>query len=89
MRLIGLLGSGTGKNQEKITKLAAYTLNNISVAPAARKYLKPFEKEIFIVAATDDSVSKLLGTILSELDNVETSIEDSDMEIEKPIAIEN
>jgi hypothetical protein len=39
MRLIGLLGSGTGRNNEKITKLAALTLNNISMAPASRTYL--------------------------------------------------
>ncbi len=41
------------------------------MAPASRSYLKPFEKDIFIVAATDDSVSKLLGNILSELDTYE------------------
>jgi len=71
MRLIGLLGSGSGRHNEKITKLAALTLNNISVAPASRTYLHTFEKDLFIVAATDESVSKLLGNILSELDSFE------------------
>jgi len=85
MRLVGLLGSGSGKNLEKITKLAAYTLNNICIAPATRKYLKAFEKEIFIVAATDESVSKLLGNILSEIDIIESSGDDSEMEIESEI----
>ena len=71
MRLIGLLGSGVSKHNEKITKLAALTLNNISIAPASRVHLHPFEKDLFIVAATDDSVSKWLGNILSELDSFE------------------
>lgn len=71
MRLIGLLGSGIGKSNEKITKLAALTLNNIAIAPASRIYLLPFEKDLFIVSASDESVSKLLGDILSELDDYE------------------
>lgn len=57
MRLIGLLGSGTSKNTEKITKLAAYTLHNISLAPATREYIIPFEKDLFAIAATDETVS--------------------------------
>jgi hypothetical protein len=71
MRLIALLGSGVGKANEKITKLAALTLNNIAMAPSSRKHLVPFEKDLFIVAATDESVSKLLGDILSDLDSFE------------------
>jgi hypothetical protein len=78
MRLIGILGSGSagsstkpGRHNEKVTKLAALTLNNISQAPASRAYLHPYEKDLFIVAATDESVLKLLSNILSELDSYE------------------
>ena len=71
MRLIGLLSSGVGKSNEKITKLAALTLNNIAMAPASRMYMLPFEKDLFIVASSDESVSKLLGDILGELDTYE------------------
>ena len=60
-----------GSNNEKIAKLAALTLNNIAMAPASRSYLLPFEKDLFIVAASDESVSRLLGDILGELDNFE------------------
>jgi hypothetical protein len=54
-----------------MTKLAALTLNNIAMAPSSRKYLLPYEKDLFIVASTDDTVSKLLGDILSELNDFE------------------
>jgi len=68
-RLVGLLG--VGRNNEKITKLAALTLNNLSMAPATREYLKPFEHDLFIIAASDESVSKVLASILMELDQFE------------------
>ena len=54
MRMVALLGSwSTGKHSERVTKLAALILNNILVAPASRVYLKPFERDLFTVAATD------------------------------------
>ncbi len=69
--MIALLGAGVGKHNEKITKLAALTLNNISMAPASRKYLSPFETDIFTVAATDETVTKLLSNILAEMNQWE------------------
>ena len=41
------------------------------MAPASRMYMLPFEKDLFIVASSDESVSKLLGDILGELDTYE------------------
>lgn len=35
-RLIGLMATGCNPINEKIVKLSAYTLNNLSVAPASR-----------------------------------------------------
>jgi len=60
-------GSSAERNQEKITKLAALTLSNISLAPSSRAYLKPFERDLFVVAATDETVTKYLANILNEL----------------------
>ncbi|KRX08359.1 Armadillo-type fold [Pseudocohnilembus persalinus] len=70
MRLIGLLGSGLGQQFEKITKMSALTLKNITKAPVSRQYILPFEKELFLVAASDESVQQYLGDILSELDTL-------------------
>ncbi|KAL4509398.1 hypothetical protein ABPG72_018329 [Tetrahymena utriculariae] len=59
------------RNSEKITKLAALTLSNISLAPLSRAYLKPFERDLFVVASTDETVTKYISNILSELMNYE------------------
>jgi len=70
LRLVGLLVSGAGKNGDKITKLSAYILSNLSTAPAAKMYFLPFERDLFVVAASDESVSKIVCNILSEMDNI-------------------
>ncbi|CAD8059813.1 unnamed protein product [Paramecium sonneborni] len=85
-RLVAILSIGQIKNNslkqqeprnnqdkinEKHVKLAAITLNNISQAPAAKQYLLIFEKELFLVAASDETVTPLLSQILFELSLVE------------------
>lgn len=54
MRLIALMSSGTLKNNQKTSKLCALILNNISLAPASKFYFLPYERDLFLIAATDD-----------------------------------
>jgi len=70
MRLIALLSSGVGKKNDKITKLCALILSNVSLAPASKSYLLPYERDLFIVAATDECVSKIICNVLGDLDNL-------------------
>jgi len=70
LRLVGLLVSGSGKNGDKITKLSALILSNLSMAPAAKTFFLPYERDLFVVAASDESVSKIVCNILSEMDNI-------------------
>ena len=56
-----------GKTNEKLAKLAALILVNISMAPATKNLLLPYEKDIVIVAATDENISKILVGLLCEL----------------------
>ena len=60
----------TGKKNEKITKLCALILSNVSLAPASKGCLLPYERDLFIVAATDDSVSKIISNVLGDLDSI-------------------
>jgi len=39
------------------------------LAPSSRAYLKPFERDLFVVAATDETVTKYIANILNELVN--------------------
>lgn len=70
MRLIALLSSGVGRKNDKITKLCALILSNVSLAPASKGYLLPYERDLFIVAATDECVSKIISNVLGDLDNL-------------------
>ena len=70
LRLVALLISGTGKNGDKITKLSALILSNLSMAPAAKSNFLPYERDLFIIAASDESISKVICNILGELDNI-------------------
>ncbi|KRX05183.1 Armadillo-type fold [Pseudocohnilembus persalinus] len=68
-RLITILGSGLGKQNERLTKLGALVLNNLSFSNKSRQYILPFEEDILLVASTDESVSRILSDILNEMDN--------------------
>ena len=70
MRLIALLSSGVGRKNDKITKLCALILSNVSLAPASKSYLLPYERDLFVVAATDECVSKIICNVLGDLDNL-------------------
>ena len=55
---------------KRIVHLAAQVLSNITMAPATLQYFLPLEKDLFVIAATDSSVSKIIAAILSEIDNL-------------------
>ena len=68
LRLVALLGSGAGKCRLKTARLCAMILNNIAYAPAAKNYFLPFEKDLFIVAGSDEVVSKMISNLIADLD---------------------
>jgi len=70
LRLVGLLVSGSGKNMDKTTKLAALILSNLSMAPASKVHFLPYERDLFVVAASDSSVSKIITSILADMENL-------------------
>ena len=70
LRLVGLLVSGSGRNNDKTTKFSAWILSNLSVVPAAKASFIPYERDLFIVAASDSSVSKIISNILGEMEGV-------------------
>lgn len=82
MRLIALMSSGTLKNNQKTSKLCALILNNISLAPASKFYFLPYERDLFLIAATDDQVSKIISNVLGDLDNLVSD----DYEVEGDVA---
>ncbi len=74
LRLVGLLVSGSGRNNDRTTKFAAWILSNLSTAPAAKQYFVPYERDLFIVAASDSSVSKTISNILGEMENLTANL---------------
>lgn len=70
MRLIALMSSGTSKGHEKIAKLCAIVLSNISLAPASKPFITPYEKELFIIATCDENISKIVCNILGDIDEM-------------------
>ena len=39
------------------------------MAPATLKYFQPLERDLFVIASTDSTVSKAVATILYEIHN--------------------
>jgi len=74
LRLMGLLVSGSGRNNDKTTRFAAWILSNLSVVPAAKASFIPYERDLFIVAASDSSVSKIISNILGEMENLTVNL---------------
>ena len=68
-RLIGLIASGC-QNQisEKISKFAALTLANLNLAPSNRSLIVPYEKELALIASTDERSCKIISDILVDLE---------------------
>ena len=54
--LIALISGNAIKNV-KFAKLSAVIIDNISITPGTRSYLKPYETELFLIASTDDNVT--------------------------------
>jgi len=42
-------------------------LDNVTVTPGTRLYLKPYESEIFLIASNEETVSKTLCSVLERL----------------------
>jgi len=74
LRLVGLLVSGSGRTNDRTTKFSAWILSNLSTAPAAKQYFVPYERDLFIVAASDSSVSKIISNILGEMENLTANL---------------
>ena len=73
-RLLALIGSNVSKSSEKTAKLSSLILSNLCVTPASKQCFIPYEKDIFCLATTDDTVSEQLSSILAEIDPVTTNI---------------
>jgi len=74
LRLVGLLVSGSGRTNDRTTKFSAWILSNLCTAPAAKQYFVPYERDLFIVAASDSSVSKIISNILGEMENLTANL---------------
>jgi hypothetical protein len=69
-RLIGLIATGSQTpNEEKISKLAALTLANLNLAPSNRHLIVPYEKELALIASSDEKTCKIIAEILGDLDS--------------------
>ena len=86
-RLIALIAGNTNKNI-KIAKLSSIILDNISVTPGTRVYLKPYEYELFMIASSEDSVSKTLCQVLERLKTVNWNLQDDNQKFYKQIEME-
>ena len=78
-RLIALIAGNHNVLTEKIAKLSAVILSNISITPAAKVYFLPYERDMFFLACADDSVSELLNNILSEIDQVSHDTQENNL----------
>lgn len=68
-RLVSLMATGSQTpNEEKVSKLAALTLSNLNLAPVNRQLIAPFERELALIAMTDEKTCKIVTEILGDLD---------------------
>ena len=67
-RLLALIAGNISKSVEKTAKLAAAILANLCAPPGAKQCFAPFEKDIFCLAAIDETVSDTLATILLDVE---------------------
>jgi hypothetical protein len=63
--IIGVLQHMT--HQEKLTRLAALTLNNISNAMSGKSLIKEFESELVVIGFSDDSLAGIVANILADI----------------------
>lgn len=57
------------QQQDKLCHLSALILSNISVAPGALDNIRLFERELVMIATSDERIGNIAAGILSELDN--------------------
>lgn len=62
-RLVALICSNLVDN--RISKYAACTLANLSTVPSIMNMILPFEQELILAATTDETISKIILSILS------------------------
>lgn len=74
VRLVALLSSGAGKGRLKTARLSAMILNNVALAPAAKPYFLPYEKDLFVIAACDDTVSQMVSNLIGDLESVDLAM---------------
>ena len=55
--------------EEKIARLAALTLVNLSMAPANKARIAPYEQELALIASCDERTCKIVAEILGDLDS--------------------
>jgi hypothetical protein len=68
-RLISLMATGSQTpNEEKVSKLSALTLANLNLAPANRSLIAPYERELALIAMSDNKTCKIVSEILGDLD---------------------
>ncbi len=63
--IIGVLQHMT--HQEKLTRLAALTLNNLSNAMSGKSLIKEFESELVVIGFSDDSLAGIVANILADI----------------------
>lgn len=68
-RIIALIAGNCSKYQ-KISKLCAIILDNITVTPGTRSHLKPYEYDLFLIVSNEESVSKTLCQVLERLKSI-------------------
>ncbi len=61
-RLVALICSNSS---ERISKFAACVLSKLAEIPTVLKMIMPYEQELFVAAATDESIAKVLLGIIS------------------------
>ena len=67
-RLVALLAGGlVSRIEQKIAKFAACVLSNISLVPANKPKLLPYEVELAMVAASNSGVAKVVCEVLHEI----------------------
>jgi hypothetical protein len=54
-------------HQEKLTRLAALTLNNLSNAMSGKSLIKEFESELVVIGFSDDSLAGIVANILADI----------------------
>jgi hypothetical protein len=74
--LVALLSSVSlsEDGDDKQAKMAALILSNLTAAPSTCHLFRPYERQILLVAATDERISGFLSCVLHEIHDLSTTI---------------